>query len=694
MIPQDYVERVYAGVLGKMIGVYLGRPFEGWTYEQIISELGEITGYVHEQLDKPLIVTDDDLTGTFTFLRALADNDYPPDLTPAQIGQTWLNYIIENRTILWWGGVGHSTEHTAYTRLKSGIPAPQSGSIDLNGRIIAEQIGSQIFIDGWGMVTPGDPEHAADLARRAASVSHDGEGIYGAQVVAAMAALAFVESDLAVLLDTAVSLIPTASTVYRLIADVRDWHAREPDWRVARNHLAARYGYDKFGGNCHIIPNHGLIMLSLLYGDDDLRRSLMIVNTCGWDTDCNSGNVGCLLGIKNGLAGIETIADLRRPLDDRLYLPTADGGRAITDAVQETYAIANAGRALQNLPSLAPKNGARFHFSLPGSVQNFRAQDEVTVVENVLLNDKRYLALTYHLSSQQPGFVGTDTFIPPDAKDMPGYELLASPTLYSGQTVRAHLIADTENQGMTQVGLYLRHYGADDELVLVRGPKQTLAPGQAVDVVWQIPAVGGDPIAEIGVWTQSETAVSNTLYLDYLTWDGEPDVTWKRPFHNGTMWQRAWVDGIDHYYTDFAETFRVVSNKGCGLLIQGTRQWQNVAVQSTITPHFAKRFGLATRVQGLQRYYALLLDRNGRVELVRVFDTHTVLAMAEIEWDGERPLSLRLQIVENKLQGWVDGSCMITAVDSENKLTGGGIALVIEEGCVVTDVIQVQPALI
>ena len=26
-IPADYLERVYAGVLGKLIGVYLGRPF-------------------------------------------------------------------------------------------------------------------------------------------------------------------------------------------------------------------------------------------------------------------------------------------------------------------------------------------------------------------------------------------------------------------------------------------------------------------------------------------------------------------------------------------------------------------------------------------------------------------------------------------------------------------------------------------
>ena len=29
-LPADYEERVYAGVLGKIIGVYLGRPFEGW----------------------------------------------------------------------------------------------------------------------------------------------------------------------------------------------------------------------------------------------------------------------------------------------------------------------------------------------------------------------------------------------------------------------------------------------------------------------------------------------------------------------------------------------------------------------------------------------------------------------------------------------------------------------------------------
>ena len=125
-IPSDYAERVYAGVLGKVIGVYLGRPVEGWTYERIAQEIGEVDGFVRATNGAPLVVSDDDISGTFTFLRTLEDEGYPDAPTPEQIGRNWLNYAIEGRTIFWWGGVGHSTEHTAFTRLKQGIPAPES----------------------------------------------------------------------------------------------------------------------------------------------------------------------------------------------------------------------------------------------------------------------------------------------------------------------------------------------------------------------------------------------------------------------------------------------------------------------------------------------------------------------------------------------------------------------------------------
>src|SRR5688572_17533099 len=117
-LPPDYVERVYAGVLGKLIGVYLGRPFEGWTYDKIMARLGEVRYYVHDHPEVAhkqrglLVVTDDDVSGTFTFVRALADYGHSRDLSAAQIGQSWLNYIVEQRTTLWWGGLGNSTEHT------------------------------------------------------------------------------------------------------------------------------------------------------------------------------------------------------------------------------------------------------------------------------------------------------------------------------------------------------------------------------------------------------------------------------------------------------------------------------------------------------------------------------------------------------------------------------------------------------
>ena len=607
-LPPNFEEKVYAGVLGKIIGVYLGRPFEGWTFQKIIAELGEVNYYVHEKRGVPLIVTDDDISGTFTFLRALPDYDHRQDLTPRQIGQTWLNYLIEERTILWWGGLGNSTEHTAYLRLKNGIPAPRSGSIALNSQVVAEQIGAQIFIDGWAMVAPGDPALAADLAKRAGSVSHDGEALYGAQVVAALEAQAFVEPDLNKLLDTAVSFIPQDSVIYRLIADLRDCREHEPDWRKAREFVEANYGYDRYGGNCHMVPNHALIILALLYGEDDFQKTMMIANTCGWDTDCNSGNVGCIMGIKNGLAGLETGPDWRGPVADRMFLPTADGGSAITDALTESVKIINIARAMREMEPYRPKGGARFHFSLPGAVQGFLAEESIDskgilTIDNALFDPKhgqRALVLRYRdLAAGREARAATPTFTPPAyAKERMHYSLIASPTLYPGQTVRAHVLAGAQNDRPVTVSLYLRHYNAQDELSLVRAEPVELAPGADRELAWVVPDLGGQPAAEIGLAISSEKRANGTIYLDWLTWAGAPEVRLGRPAQGGKMWSKAWVDAVDEYGHRYPEAYRLMQNHGTGMLIHGTRDWQDYTVSAAITPHMVKSTGLAARVQG------------------------------------------------------------------------------------------------
>ncbi len=695
-IPNDYEERVYAGVLGKIIGVYLGRPFEGWPHERIVKELGEIKYYVHEKLGVPLIVVDDDISGTFAFLRAMPDHGNPLDLSPAQIGRTWLNYLIEKRTVLWWGGMGNSTEHTAYLRLKAGIEPPDSGSVRLNGRVVAEQIGAQIFIDGWAMISPGDPERAADLAQRAASVSHDGEAIHAAQVLAAMEAAAFVESDIDILLDMGTSVIPRDALIHRLVDDLRDWRDRWDDWHDTFRQIRAIYGYDKYGGNCHVVPNHALIILALLYCQDSFHKALTIVNSAGWDTDCNSGNVGCLMGIKNGLAGLETGPDYRGPVADRMYIPTADGGRTVTDALHEAYEVIQIGRALANEPAPLPKGDARFHFDLPGAVQGFIADDSIesrgtTWIENVPGHSEtgsRSLAIHYSgLAGGRCARLVRETY--PEIAPAHGYGVTACPTLYPGQRLTARLQADEENDLAVAARLFVKAFGADDALFMVRGPIVSLAPGEARSLQWLVDVPVGCPIAWVGVELTSEIRAEGTLYLDSLDWSGSPTIMLDRPSHNGTRWLDAWVRASSAVMPGAEHTYRLIQNEGTGMLIQGTREWRDYNVRARLTPHLATSFGLAARVQGLRRYYALRLVSGGVAQLLRELDGTCVLAEAPYPWRLYEPYLLDLQVRGRRLTGRVNGDTLFE-IEDESSLTGGAVALLVEQGRLGCDDVEVR----
>jgi hypothetical protein len=430
----------------------------------------------------------------------------------------------------------------------------------------------------------------------------------------------------------------------------------------------------------------------------------MITNTAGWDTDCNSGNVGCLMGIKNGLAGIDAGPDWRGPVADRLYLPTADGGRAITDAAQETYRIVNIGRSLAGQAPVAPKDGARFHFELPGSVQGFQPEASVETrgtltLENAAGNSirgERSLALRYrHLAPGRVARAATATFLPPDAVNMPGYGLLSSPTLYAGQTVRAAIAADTGNPAPVTCRLYLRAYAAGDQLERTYGPDVQLAAGKRHEFAWRIGDMAGAPIAEAGVEISSvderSPGGSGVVYLDYLTWDGAPDVVLRRPPTGGTLWLRAWVAGVDQLTFSPEATYRLVQNDGIGLAIQGTREWADYTVAAPVRPHLAGRTGLAARVQGMRRYYALLVCADGQARLVKVLDGERVLAEVPCAWELDRTYDLALTVHGTHLAATLDGAPLFDVDDVEAPLTGGAIAMVVDEGRVEVGDVAVHP---
>jgi ADP-ribosylglycohydrolase len=718
MLQSDYAERVYAGVLGKIIGVYLGRPFEGWTYERISRELGEVRHYVNDRTDvalrhRELVVPDDDIAGTFVFIRALAEHGFPRDLPAADIGNTWLNTIVEGRSILWWSGAGISTEHTAFLRLKAGIPAPRSGSISLNGQTLAEQIGAQIFIDGWAMVSPGDPEQASRYAEQAARVSHDGVAVDAAKLIAAMEALAFQTTDLDAILDGALAFVPHATRLRKLVQDVRDWHAADTakDWRSTRARIADRYGYHKFAGICHVIPNHALVLLSLLYGGLNFQESLAIACTSGWDTDCNAGNVGCFVGIAGGLAAIDAGPDWRGPVADRMYLSSAEGGKAITDAVIEAQSLVRTGRILKGLDPLPVPKDARFNFAFPGSVQGFVAEAvdgagaATATLENVpghsLEGDRslsiRFSGLTKTASVQ----AATPTFAMPSGFSMRSYELCCSPTLYPGQTVELRVEADAGNRGPLDVCIQCRWFTTADRLERHSGPEQRVAPGQAATLRWTIPPTDGQPIYDIGVGSRACGAgkFAGALYLDYVRWHGAPDMVLARPAGPGEMWFRAWVNDASHFSSRF-EAFRLSQDRGRGLVIHGARDWQDYEVEACLCPSLARRWGLAVRVQGRRRYYALLFEKpetdmasaRGTIRLVRVRDTEETLAVTDYEWSLDIEYQVTVRVTGRLIEATIADVLVLHTIDSSRfALADGAIGIVCEEGSVATEAVAVRP---
>jgi hypothetical protein len=196
------------------------------------------------------------------------------------------------------------------------------------------------------------------------------------------------------------------------------------------------------------------------------------------------------------------------------------------------------------------------------------------------------------------------------------------------------------------------------------------------------------------------------VYLDYLTWDGAPDVVLTRPETarpetGGTMWRRAWVNGVDSYNPRYREPFRLVHNCGTGLLIQGTREWTDYRVSADVTPHMVTAAGIGARVQGLRRYYALLLSRDATdghpvVRLVKALDGETVLAETDFSWELDETHDLSLEVVGDRrggvrLRAWIDGQLTFEVQDSDRPLGGGGVALVCEEGRTATQAVTVRP---
>ncbi len=599
---KNYLETVYAGLLGKVIGVYLGRPIEGWEHQKIKEKFGEITDYVHDAVDRPLVVADDDISGTIVFAKAVADSKKGLSVDYTDFGNCWLNYLIEDKTVLWWGGLGISTEHTAYARLKEGIMPPLSGSMETNGQITAEQIGAQIFIDAFGLMSPNQPELASMLAEKAARVSHDGEAVYAAKMVAIMISLAFEEKDMNKLMDKALNYIPADCLLAQVYKDVRAWSKENQDWYETLYKIQDKYGYDKFyGGSCHVIPNHAIMIMAWLYGENDFSKSQMIINTAGWDTDCNAANVGSLMGVILGYDKIIEQKDWQKPFADLIFLPTADCNSAVADVAIEAKKIALVGQSLN--PDLIKEKiePSLFHdFKLPGALHGYKGLN--ATIKQETTNNESYLKI-------EPETKNSNTFaishlnIPKLEKEIQhsAYQLVGMPFFYPGQTVSVALESCFTEDVSVELVLTVAY-----ELNEVSAPKSyTLQPKEKKSLDFTLPALDGYAYQEYKLVFKHKGG-TGFLKIHKIAWDENFLVTgkdgFKSPSGEGPV---GWVNTTNRnlQFRDgacYPLCTCLVSNHDMGLWVTGHETWNKLQLNATIQRKVGT-CGLVLAYQGLSK---------------------------------------------------------------------------------------------
>ena len=693
-ITEGYIEKVYAGLLGKVIGVRHGAPVEGWTYDKLEEKYGEIDGYLVDYRD---FAADDDTNGPMFFIRALEDHTCTLDITAEQIGLTWLNYVPYEHGFFWWGGYGKSTEHTAYLNLRNGMKAPRSGSVEQNGDAVAEQIGGQIFIDAWGLIAPGAPGVAGEYARRAASVSHGGNGIYGGMFIAACISAAFAEKDIEKIIDAGLSTIPSDCEYSRIVrAVISFYHDHPGNWRECFKYIRANFGYDRYPGSCHIIPNSAVIVLSLLYGEGSFSRTINICNMCGWDTDCNVGNTGTIMGVRNGLEGID-YGKWIKPINDFLACSSVIGSLNITDLPQAAayiaafgYKIAGEGPPAQ-WKDILEKKSARFHFELPGSTHGFRVSSDIKgILEYNICNtsEKSHsgrgaLKVTANPLESGDGLrIYYKTYYRPKDFYDSRYDPCFSPLLYPGQEVSGYVMVMHDDMELSAC-IYVKDGNSQR---YIEGERIELAAGQWKRLDLKIPCQGNSCLEEAGILLVPKKGYNNVLtaYIDDFDFRGKPDYSidfscerieeWTR-FHKEVS-QFTWLKGI------WKLEEGALSGSCCdfGEAYTGGYDWDDYSFEATIIPKTGGYHNINFRVQGAIRSYSIGLAPQNKLDLSKNDNGYKTLMQVEFPWEYRKEYSFKVEAKGDKISVRHADQKLMEYQDKENPYLFGCVGASVREG--------------
>ncbi|MFF5531002.1 ADP-ribosylglycohydrolase family protein [Streptomyces cinerochromogenes] len=279
-------ERARGALLGLAVGDALGAPAENLKPSEIRARWGRITGYVAERPQG----TDDTEYAIFSGLLLARHGSA---LTPADVEAAWHEWIAD-RAEGPFRGAGFS-ERGTLENLRRGLAAPISAQ-----HRHAWSDGLAMRAAPFGVFAAGRPAEAARLVAIDGSVSHEGEGIYGGQAVAAGVAAAMTGATVPVVIAAALAVVPDDS-----------WTARSLRRAVAVAHRGERAVRSAVVIGGYPWTDLAPEAVALAFGayaaaDGDFREAVLTAVNMGRDADTTAAVAGALSGATRGLTAIPT----------------------------------------------------------------------------------------------------------------------------------------------------------------------------------------------------------------------------------------------------------------------------------------------------------------------------------------------------------------------------------------------------
>ena len=279
------------------------------------SDLSPTIDFVFKNPDE-IWGADDDTDIEYMYQHLLVTNQ-TSYLTPQQIRDGWLNHIKKKEENFLW-----VSNQKAFDLMRQGVLPPKTSNPKNNEHF--EMIDAQLTTEIFGLFSPTRPDVAVKMAHLPIQTIARENAEYIAKFYVSMHSLASIAhtnkslgQQLIWMANQSKKELPEGSYANHMFNYTLELYKSGIPWEQTRDSIYLRYqvkqkdGYDITSKNLYCNGcfaagiNFASSLVSLFYGEGDLKKTIKIGSLSGWDSDNPTATWGGLIGFMIGKGGVE-----------------------------------------------------------------------------------------------------------------------------------------------------------------------------------------------------------------------------------------------------------------------------------------------------------------------------------------------------------------------------------------------------